>query len=95
MNENRAKKVAAQLALGKWDFVLQRGMFGFGIGFALISIMWEVYKGEPLIWDRVKFEVALKVFVAGPIWGFFMWKWTQWMYKDQVEPQASGGSDSL
>lgn len=95
MNEDRAAKIAAQLALGKWDFIIQRGMFGFGIGFALLTVLWDIYDGKPLVWDQVKFAVAIKVFVLGPLWGFFMWKFTEWKYKKPVQSQSSDNSDFI
>jgi hypothetical protein len=93
MNEGRAAKIAALVALGKWDFIIQRGMFGFGVGFALLTILWDIYDGKSLVWDRVRNDVAIKVLVLGPLWGFFMWKITEWRYKKPLQSQSSENSD--
>lgn len=68
--------------LGVWDFVIQRGMFGFGTTFALLTLVWDLYDGESITWDGVKFDIAIKVFVSGPLWGLWMWYYFSRVHDD-------------
>lgn len=55
------------------EWMVDRGAFGFGTLFALFTLLRSIRGGQHLEWDVVKWDVAIKVLVIGPLWGLTMW----------------------
>jgi hypothetical protein len=58
---------------GKVDWIVSRGILGWGTGTALLSLLWEIYEGQPLTFGNAAMTTAIWVFLGGPLWGYWMW----------------------
>lgn len=80
MNDARSQSSLKRGRFELWDWVVLKGIFGFGQGFALLSLARKIYRGEVVTWDQIKYELPIQVVVLGAAWGFLMYLWYRRKY---------------
>jgi hypothetical protein len=68
---------------GKFDWIITRGMLGFGPLTALGVLLWQIYDGRSPTFRDAATTAIVYVFVCGPLWGLFMW----WRFSGKPVPQ--------
>jgi hypothetical protein len=76
---------------GIWTFVVLRGVLGWGLSFALITIVFSLGADRPLPLPWYLFVPLLLAFglTGGFVWGLFMWFFTMWEYSRAKKQKES------
>lgn len=66
--------LAAEIAKGKWRFIVARGLLGYGLTMTVVYnvIMFFAVEG----WNALGVEISLILFpLGGAVWGACTWWW--------------------
>jgi hypothetical protein len=89
-------------AMGRSTFIWRRGVFGWGIPVALITIAYQVVQEQGFVWRLVMTQhlktgigVAMLVFpLCGYLFGRYLWTTGEENYERMVGPQEIHDQDS-
>lgn len=78
--------------LGMWNFILSRGILGFGTGFALFNLARDVWQGHPIEHKELLVELGLQILLGGGFWGYLTWLWLEEKYQQRISAGPSPGN---
>jgi hypothetical protein len=89
-------------AMGRSTFIWRRGVFGWGIPVALLTIAYQVVQEQGFVWRLVMTQhlktgigVAMLVFpLCGYLFGRYLWTTGEENYERMVEAQGTGDRES-
>lgn len=86
--------------MGRTTFIWRRGVFGWGIPVALLTVAYQIVQEQGFVWrlvmtQHLKLGIGLTMLVfplCGYLFGRYLWTTGEENYERMVE--AEGGSDS-